>query len=125
LAAAKGLADAADAKVVAVSNLQALAHLGSGDLRAPWMDARRGEIYGAVYDGAGRLVQEETVTTYDAWAASLPQGATILPPGPPIARAIAAIAWERLEQGSTQDAAEIDANYVRRSDAELNWRDRG
>ena len=125
LAAAKGLADAADAKIVAVSNLQALAYLGSGDLRAPWMDARRGEIYGALYDSTLRLIQEETVTTYDAWAASLPAGALEIPQGPPIASAIAAIAWQRMQSGDTQDAAEVDANYVRRSDAELNWRDRG
>lgn len=123
LAAAKGLADAADAKVVAVSNLQALAWLGSGALRAPWMDARRGEIYGAVYDAELRLIQEETVTTYDAWVSRLPEGAAPIPPGPPIARAIAAIAWQRMLSGETKDAAEVDANYVRRSDAEMKWRD--
>ena len=29
-----------------------------------------------------------------------------------------------LEAGLAQDPAEIDANYVRRSDAELMWRDK-
>jgi tRNA threonylcarbamoyladenosine biosynthesis protein TsaB len=123
LTAVKGLADASDAKVVGVSNLQALAWFGSGDLRAPWMDARRGEIYGAVYDGQLHLVQDETVTLYDAWAASLPEGAVQIPQGPPLARAIAAISWQRFEAGDAQDAASIDANYVRRSDAEMMWRE--
>lgn len=123
LTAAKGLADASDAKVVGVSNLQALAWFGSGDLRAPWMDARRGEIYGAVYDAQLRLVQEETVTLQETWVAALPEGAVQIPQGPAIARAIAAIAWQRLEAGETHDAAEIDANYVRRSDAEMMWRE--
>lgn len=123
LTAAKGLADASDAKVVGVSNLQALAWFGAGELRAPWMDARRGEIYGAVYDAQLRLVQDETVTHFDAWVAGLPEGAVQIPQGLPLARAIAAIAWQRFEAGDTQDAASIDANYVRRSDAEMMWRE--
>lgn len=123
LTAAKGLADAADAKVVGISNLQAMAWFGTSAVRAPWMDARRGEIYGAVYDDQLRLVQEELVMPYDAWVATLPAYAEQIRQGPPLARAIAAIAWRRLQSGSTPDAAEIDANYVRRSDAELMWRD--
>lgn len=123
LTAAKGLADAADAKAVGVSNLQAMAWFGTSSLRAPWMDARRGEIYGAVYDDQLRLIQEEVVMTQDAWVANLPANAQQIPQGSPLARAIAAIAWERLQAGLVQDAAEIDANYVRRSDAELMWRD--
>ncbi|MEP6962021.1 MAG: tRNA (adenosine(37)-N6)-threonylcarbamoyltransferase complex dimerization subunit type 1 TsaB, partial [Acidobacteriota bacterium] len=50
LTAAKGLAEATGRGVVAVSNLQALAWLGEGEIRAPYLDARRGEVYGAVYD---------------------------------------------------------------------------
>jgi hypothetical protein len=40
-----------------------------------------------------------------------------------LASAIARIAAGRFAQGLAQDPAEIDANYVRRSDAELMWRD--
>jgi tRNA threonylcarbamoyladenosine biosynthesis protein TsaB len=123
ITAAKGLADAAGRPAVAVSNLQALAHLGTGDLRAPFVDARRGEIYGAVYDAQGNLVQAETVALYAAWAAALPAGAIPMPQRGPLARAIAAIAWQQLQAGLARDPAEIDANYVRRSDAELLLRE--
>src|SRR5712692_10509918 len=50
LTAAKGLAEAHGKRVVPVSNLLALAYGGRGELRAVLVDARRGEIYGAVYD---------------------------------------------------------------------------
>ena len=38
------------------------------------LDARRGEIYGAVYDDAGRLVTAEVVAKLAPWLASLPAG---------------------------------------------------
>ena len=42
-----------------------------------------------------------------------------------LAAAVGHIAWERLKAGMAADAAAIDANYVRRSDAELFWKDAG
>src|ERR1700722_4209206 len=48
LTAVKGWAEGLSRKVVAVSNLKAMAYFGTRELRAPWMDARRGDIYGAV-----------------------------------------------------------------------------
>ncbi len=36
----------------------------------------------------------------------------------------ARIAAVRFESGLVQDPAEVDANYVRRSDAEMMWRDK-
>jgi tRNA threonylcarbamoyladenosine biosynthesis protein TsaB len=123
IAAAKGLADAAGCSVVAVSNLQALAWFGSGDLRAPHIDARRGEIYGALYDSRLRLIQDEIVAPFDSWAAALPPGAVQIAQRDPLARAIAAIAWRQFEAGWAKDPAGVDANYVRRSDAELMWRE--
>src|SRR5881394_2779459 len=59
LTAVKGMAEATGRKVVAVSNLQALAWHGSRPLRAAVIDARRGEVYGGVYDASLQLVQEE------------------------------------------------------------------
>ena len=126
LTAAKGLAEATGRKVVAVSNLQALASFGTKPLRAPVIDARRGDIFGAVYDADLRLVQDEIVMPFDAWAATLPAGAEIIRSEvvtAGLAAAIARIAAGKFAQGLAQDPAEIDANYVRRSDAELMWRD--
>jgi hypothetical protein len=59
---------------VAVSNLQAVARFGTARLRGVALDARRGEIYGAVYDDAGKLVTEEVVAKLGPWLETLPAG---------------------------------------------------
>jgi tRNA threonylcarbamoyladenosine biosynthesis protein TsaB len=140
LTAVKGLAEATGRPLVAVSNLQALAWHGSRALRAPVFDARRGAVYAAVYDAALNLVQSETVAPFREWRASLPAGEVeIVTNGFPLndeiiptpvvhaprtlAGAIGRIAVARLATGGGQDPAEIDANYVRRSDAEMAWLD--
>ena len=53
-----------------------------------------------------------------------------LPPGSPphatqrlLAAAIGHIAWDEFTLGRASDPSEIDANYVRRSDAELFWKE--
>lgn len=146
LSAVKGLAEGACRPAVAVSNLMALAELGSARLRAPVLDARRGEIYGAVYRASLEPEQGEVVMKFPAWLEQLPAGAIefvspdFAPFRPAIAhtrfaeapvldgqRALAAgvarIASARLARGEVSDPAAIDANYVRRSDAELLWRE--
>jgi tRNA threonylcarbamoyladenosine biosynthesis protein TsaB len=135
LAAAKGLADACARKAAAVSNLKALAACGSTDLRAVVMDARRGEVYGAVYDRDLNAVCPEVVMPFPRWVASLPHGVTevvspdftVFRPAFPLAVPITerrAIAAAIARIAACADPAAIDANYVRRSDAELNWVDR-
>lgn len=123
LACIKGLAEAVGKPAVGVSNLQAIASLGNGPLRAPVIDARRGEIYGAVYDEAGRAVLPEVVAPLEEWRRTLPPEAQIveLAAEAPLAAAIARIALARLLAGEAADPAALDANYVRRSDAELFW----
>ena len=147
LAAAKGLAESLGKPVVAVSNLQALAWFGSGDARATILDARRGEIYGAVFDGALNEIAPEMVARFTEWVGSLPvleiqfitpspglfasslastrfAAAQVIEAPRAIAGAIGLIAAARLKEGRAQDPAAVDANYVRRSDAELLWKDR-
>lgn len=145
LAAVKGLAEVTAKPAVAVSNLAAVASFGSLALRAVVLDARRGEIYGAVYDAALQPVLPETVVSFPKWLASLPQGeleflstgfapfrlaltgtrfenalVTAVPRS--LAAAIGRIAAFRLGAGLAQDPAALDANYVRHSDAELFWK---
>jgi tRNA threonylcarbamoyladenosine biosynthesis protein TsaB len=125
LTAAKGLAEATGRKVVAVSNLQAIASFGTRALRAPVIDARRGDIFGAVYDAELGLAAPEVVMKLDDWLRTLPAGTEVIEDAPKLlAGAIARIAARRFQAGLAQDPAEIDANYVRRSDAELMWRDK-
>ena len=125
LTAVKGLAEATGRKVVAVSNLQAVAWFGTKPLRAVAIDARRGEIFGAVYDSGLRLVSDEVVTKQEDWLRTLPPDVEMMTDAPQaLAGAIARIAAAQFDAGLAQDPAEIDANYVRRSDAELLWRDK-
>jgi len=125
LTAAKGLAEATGRKMVAVSNLQAIASFGTCPLRAPVVDARRGDIFGAVYDADLRLVAPEVVMKLEDWMRTLPAGTEVIDHPPKLlAGAVARIAAGRFQAGLAQDPAEIDANYVRRSDAELMWRDK-
>lgn len=137
LSAAKGLAEACGRPMVAVSNLRALAWFGSSELRAPFVDARRGEIYGGLYNASLDAVAGERVMKFSEWAASLPPGAECITADPSLfpavkataapralAGAVAVIAEREFLAGRAVNPAGIDANYVRRSDAELLWRDR-
>ena len=146
LACVKGLAEACGKPAVAVSNLQAIASFGSAPWRAAVLDARREEVYAAVYDSAGRVAIAETVGKLAVWLASLPPGelefvstdfspfcaafaGTRFENAPRVtapralAAAIARIACARLLAGEALDPAALDANYVRRSDAELFWKE--
>jgi tRNA threonylcarbamoyladenosine biosynthesis protein TsaB len=143
LAAVKGLAEASGKKVVAVSNLRALAYFGSASLRAVVLDARRGEVYGAVYDDRLEAVVPEAVLKFPEWLETLPASgfecistdfspfhghvdpaiAVVTAPRA-LAAAIGRIAWSEFAAGRASDPEDIDANYVRRSDAELFWKDR-
>ncbi|MGC9947024.1 MAG: tRNA (adenosine(37)-N6)-threonylcarbamoyltransferase complex dimerization subunit type 1 TsaB [Bryobacteraceae bacterium] len=146
LACVKGLAEAAGKPAVAVSNLEAMATFGSGALRAVVLDARRGEVYGAVYDARGTAVTPETVMPFTAWLRTLPEGeiefvatdfgpfgaalagtrfaaAPVTTAPRALAAAVGRIAGERLRAGQATDPAGMDANYVRRSDAELFWKE--
>jgi tRNA threonylcarbamoyladenosine biosynthesis protein TsaB len=142
LAAIKGFAEVCGKRVVAVSNLEMLSALGASDTRATVIDARRGEVYAALYDGAGKQIVPEAVLPFPKFLALLPEReiewisqdfAPFLPAlagtrferdrvvdAPrAMAAALAGIAIRRASEGLTQDPAAIEANYVRRSDAEV------
>lgn len=126
LAAAKGLAEATGKRMVAVSNLRALASFGTAPLRATVIDARRGEVYGAVYNSRLELVLPEVVMKLEDWLARLPHDhelISMMETPRPLAAAIGHIAWDEFTMGRASDPSEIDANYVRRSDAELFWKE--
>lgn len=140
LSAMKGMAEALGKPVVAVSNLEAMALLGDAPLRAPLLDARRGEVYGAVYDAGLNVVVAETVGKLQDWLQTVPEEAEFLVQDPApfadvlpreprvvpraLAGAVARITVERLRAGFAGDPVVADANYVRRADAELKWTDR-
>lgn len=146
LAAIKGLAEAAHRPAIAVSNLEAVASFGQAPLRAALLDARRGDVYAALYDAALHRIGDEVVAKFPHWLASLPQeriefltpdpdpfrlalaasrfaSCTLAPVPRAMASAVGRIAYHRFLQNEANDPAAIDANYVRRSDAELFWRE--
>jgi len=134
LACIKGLAEATHKPAVGISNLQAISCFGAASLRATLLDARRGEIYGAVYDAEARLVTPEVVAKLEDWLASLPSGdLEFISPNVTLERVtrspaalagvICQLAARRLATGESPDPSALDANYVRRSDAELFWKE--
>ena len=126
LTAVKGLAEATGKPVVAVSNLQALAVFGTSALRATVLDARRGDVYAAVYGADLEIVVPEAVVKLEPWLAGLPVGVEVIQPGTPpraLAGAVGQIARARWLAGLGRDPAAVDANYVRRADAEMMWKD--
>jgi tRNA threonylcarbamoyladenosine biosynthesis protein TsaB len=112
LACIKGLAEAVGRPAVGVSNLLAIASCGT----AP-----------------SRVVVPEVVAPLEAWLAMLPEGElefVVSGFTPPLAgavtiapRALAGAVARLASRAEPQDPAALDANYVRRPDAELLWKE--
>jgi tRNA threonylcarbamoyladenosine biosynthesis protein TsaB len=138
LAAIKALAEVLHKPIAAVSLLEAVAASGAARGRVlAALDAGRGDIYAGDYElgpklrmhGERLLSREEfvaeaagkAVVTPDAALAEIAQAAGI-----PVERiehpnsgAIARLGWEHLERGETVNPEELEANYIRHSDAEI------
>jgi tRNA threonylcarbamoyladenosine biosynthesis protein TsaB len=125
LAAVKGLAEVLGKPAVAISNLAALAATGSAPLRAAVIDAHRGEVYAALYDDAGNQMVPEMVCQLEAFRARIAgySGVEWVEAPRALAGVIARLAIRRAMASDVVDPAAIEANYVRRSDAELLWKE--
>lgn len=142
LSTVKGLAAATGRPAVGISNLQALSSFGSHAARAIVLDARRGEVYAAVYGADLVPKSSEKVLPFSDWLETLqePEYEFITAIGSPFwlalqgtrfadmpfteaPRALASAVARCAESSKWLDPAELDANYVRRSDAELLWKD--
>lgn len=126
LTAAKGLGEALGKPVYGVSNLEALLAAATTAKAIPFYDARRGDVYARLLDGEEVVMPLERVRALAPadveWVSTDEvDGVTRAPRV--IAGAIGLIAERRWLDGDRPDAAALDANYVRRSDAELNWRE--
>lgn len=132
LSAIKGLAEVCGKRVVAVSNLEVLASFGKSGARVAVIDAHRGEVYAAVYDGAGNSVVPAVVLPLEKLLTLVPEGPlewisqNALPgltfPVTQAPRALAGAVARLALMRAAQDPAAIEANYVRRSDAEILFR---
>ena len=128
LTAVKGLGEALHKPVYGVSNLEALLRYGHQSNVVPFYDARRGDVYARLLDGAEVVMpleqvrsQVEGLVEWVSFDSVEGMDVTLAPRA--LAGTMGLIAEQRWLAGDRPDAAALDANYVRRTDAELNWRD--
>jgi len=165
LTAVKGWAEVHGKPIAAISGLEAIATESPKDgaagesqahFLAPFLDARRGQIYGALYrripenpsrlelasdesilslDEFLELVKGKSAQTVDlvsptpevlpaARISEILPGARVIQVSAALAPAIGRLGFERAKRGDLVDSLSLDANYVRRSDAEGAWSDR-
>jgi tRNA threonylcarbamoyladenosine biosynthesis protein TsaB len=139
LAAIKGLAEILNKPIAAVSLLEAVArsYSGEGSVLAA-LDAGRNEVYAGEYElteTAARLVWERVLSRKEFTEKA--RGRAVITSDGNVAEAarnhalevheiapvrsdtIARLGWKRILAGETVSAQELDANYIRRSDAEI------
>jgi tRNA threonylcarbamoyladenosine biosynthesis protein TsaB len=156
LTTAKAWAEVYAKPIAGVSRLEAIALEAAGGAKyaAAWADARRGQVFGALYrieeQALCRVGEEmvlplgkfiETVADLSAgervsWATTDPAiwleteqrragrefQESLAVVSPHLAVAIARIGIRQARKGQVVDALALDANYVRRSDAEMLWK---
>jgi tRNA threonylcarbamoyladenosine biosynthesis protein TsaB len=134
LSAAKGWSEAGSVPLIAVSRLALLAACIDGGQAPVYavLDAGRGEFFFGEYVGH-RCVREVLTGMEDVVAAAgsgvvvvceMKVAEALAGLGPvmvdePSARDALSFARERIEAGEFDDAATLDANYLRRTDAEI------
>jgi tRNA threonylcarbamoyladenosine biosynthesis protein TsaB len=147
LSTAKGLAMATGAELVGVSTLEALAMVAAprGGRICPVLDARKGEVYAAVFAAAaGRVtrLQADRALTPRELAASLPGTCTLVGDGVdayrqlwsellpdavlipfdemfPSGAAVARLGEESLRHAGASDAGRLEPRYCRKAEAEI------
>lgn len=119
---------------------------------AAYLDAQRDQVFAALFNSDGtNPVQPETVISLSAfvenvsescgnksicwrtpdpelltaapeWPSRLAAGDTLEPVAPPFSQPLCSLAYRKLIRGHVSDALTLDANYVRRADAEIYWK---
>ena len=139
LAAIKALAEILQKPIVPVSLLEAVVLASQAQGRvASALDAGRGEVYLGEYrvaDDSAQLLAEQllpkdvflsaarqsTVVTPDQVLADLARaaGLPVLHLDPVSPGTVARLGWRKLQAGESVPPAQLDANYIRRTDAEI------
>ncbi len=156
LTTVKAWAEVYGRRIVAVSRLEAVAVEGSSGVAcvAVFVNAQRGQVFGAVYRrkgtdsvrvgdemviAPGKFIETaveaasgasiswvstdpECVTSEEAWRAREARGERVESVSSVLAPMIGRIGLRELAAGRFTDALALDANYVRRSDAEIFWK---
>jgi tRNA threonylcarbamoyladenosine biosynthesis protein TsaB len=138
LAAVKALAEILGKPIAAVSRLEAMARAaGVRGIVIAVLDAGRGEVYAGIYDleetahmRSERLLTnaelfaeagENVIVTSDSKLAEAARAARLRVEQVDLPRseAIARLGWEKIQKGETVSPEDLEANYIRRSDAEI------
>ncbi|HXM98202.1 MAG TPA: tRNA (adenosine(37)-N6)-threonylcarbamoyltransferase complex dimerization subunit type 1 TsaB [Candidatus Dormibacteraeota bacterium] len=156
LATVKAWAEVYGRPAAAVSRLEAAASQSAetAPLIGAFLDASRGQIFGALYSDTGgelQLVEEERVSDpeeflefadgvaggrrvhwissdpermegSERWRATREARGPVKRVGKYLAEAIGLIGYKKALKGQTVDGLGLDANYVRRPDAEVLWK---
>jgi tRNA threonylcarbamoyladenosine biosynthesis protein TsaB len=139
LAAAKALAEVLGKPIATVSLLEVCVFISGlqGKVMAA-LDAGRGEVYAGEYvvpASAGQVPGEHVVTRDEflaqakGWtvvtpdsalaAAASATGLSVSMLAPVSADAVARLGWRKIQSGETVTPEQLEANYIRRTDAEL------
>ena len=152
LTTVKGLADALGKPIVPVTSFEAWVEksLAVQGVLVPLIPARRGEIYAAVYERRGselKVLSDGIAGEVEGVIARLPEdqisfigpGAaqyreviqtkgrghwTVIQTDPFLGHPMARIAYRHASKGEFCTAQELRAFYLRRSDAEIHWKER-
>ena len=139
LAAVKGLAEILEKPIAAVSLLEAVAWAGGAQGRVlAALDAGRRQAFAGAYEVATAAVicQEESLLLWQELG-GYAAGRTIITPDKAVAEVlradgissveierpradmIARIGWRKVVAGHSSNVADLEANYIRRTDAEI------
>jgi tRNA threonylcarbamoyladenosine biosynthesis protein TsaB len=139
LAAVKALAEVLDKPIAAVSLLEVCVFTSGaqGKIMAV-LDAGRSEVYVGEYEipaNAGQVPREHILTRSEFFAQA--RGWTVVTPDPVLAEvagaaglsvstlapisaaAVARLGWRKIQSGETVTPEQLEANYIRRTDAEM------
>lgn len=139
LAAVKALAEVLQKPIVSISLLELCVFVSAakGKVMAA-LDAGRGDIYVGEYEApltTGAVAREYLLTAAEfssqakGWAVITPDSdlaqaasiaglsATVIPPLS--AASLARLGWQKLRRGQTVSSDRLEANYIRRTDAEM------
>ena len=138
LAAIKALAEILNKPIASVSRLEAVARSGKFRERIlAALDAGRNEIYVGEYDltagaqaiGERLVTRDEFLNCAREWKVVTPEqsiaeasrtaGFEVDEVERPTSAAIARIGWEKISQGLTTSPEDLEANYIRGTDAEI------
>ena len=138
-------------RLAALAQTKTSSGYADAEFVAAYLDAHRSQVFAALYRGTGEILNGESVIALEdllelvqaacgstgvlwktpdpqllrfekIWPTRQAQGDRVEPIEPPFASQLAALAHIKFLRREFTDSMALDANYVRRSDAEIFWK---